>query len=326
MAITPLPPAPSRSDPANFSDEADALLGALDTFVTEANAQAAALELNDTTDASSSSIAIGTGAKTFTVTAAKSFQPGMWLLIADDAAPSTNQMFGSITSYAGTTLVMNITSTLGSGTKAAWTISQSSPGGLTPGGPLGTPSSGTLTSCTGLPTAGLATQVFAAGIGIGGAAADTGGIAFPATAVPSADPNTLDDYEEGTYTITITPTTSGTVTLDSTIDFCSYVKIGSIVHIQGYFVISSISSPVGNLRFLLPFTTVNLGESAGNSVGSVVAANLNFTAAYLGLNISENVLHFDIREIADAGAIDIIEGADLGGTETFSIQATYRAA
>ena len=43
----------------------------------------------------------------------------------------------------------------------------------------------------------------------------TGGqIAFPATAVPSADPNTLDDYEEGTYTITVTPGTSGTVTLN----------------------------------------------------------------------------------------------------------------
>ena len=43
----------------------------------------------------------------------------------------------------------------------------------------------------------------------------TGGqIAFPATAVPSADANTLDDYEEGTFTPTIllggTAVTSGT--------------------------------------------------------------------------------------------------------------------
>jgi hypothetical protein len=54
----------------------------------------------------------------------------MWLVIADTAAPSTNQMFGSITSYSGTTLVMNITQILGSGTPAAWTISQSSAGGV----------------------------------------------------------------------------------------------------------------------------------------------------------------------------------------------------
>jgi len=151
MAITALPTPPSRSAPSTFSTLADAFIAALPVFVTEANAQAAALDLNDTIDTSASSVAIGLGAKTFTVTAAKSFQPGMWLIIADDAAPSTNQMFGSITSYSGTTLVMNITSVLGSGTKTAWTISQSSPGGLTPGGPLDTPASGVLTNCTGLP-------------------------------------------------------------------------------------------------------------------------------------------------------------------------------
>ncbi len=129
MAISTLPPAPSRTDPSTFSDKADALLGALSTFVTEANATAAAMNLNDTTDISASSVAIGQGAKTFTVTASKSFQPGMWLVIADTAAPSTNQMFGSVTSYSGTTLVMDITNTIGSGTKTAWTISQSAPSG-----------------------------------------------------------------------------------------------------------------------------------------------------------------------------------------------------
>ena len=127
MAITALPTPPSRAAPSTFSTLADAFIAALPTFVTEANAQAAALELNDTTDASASSVAIGLGAKTFTVTAAKSFQPGMWLVIADDAAPSTNAMYGTVTSYSGTTLVMDIKSLIGSGTKSAWTISQSAP-------------------------------------------------------------------------------------------------------------------------------------------------------------------------------------------------------
>jgi len=127
MAITPLPTPPSRSAPSTFSTLADAFIAALPVFVTEANAQAAALELNDTTDASASSVAIGTGAKTFTVTAAKSFQPGMWLVIADDAAPSTNAMYGTVTSYATDQLVMDIKAFLGTGTKTAWTISQSAP-------------------------------------------------------------------------------------------------------------------------------------------------------------------------------------------------------
>jgi hypothetical protein len=37
MAITTLPPAPSRADPTNFATKADALLGALSTFVSEVN-------------------------------------------------------------------------------------------------------------------------------------------------------------------------------------------------------------------------------------------------------------------------------------------------
>lgn len=130
MAITPLPTPPSTNDPANFATKADALLAALPEFVTETNATAAAMNLNSTTDTSASSVAIGTGAKSFTVSTGKSFQPGMYLVIADTAAPSTNSMHGQITSYDVDTgaLVMSISTIKGSGTKTAWTITQSSPG------------------------------------------------------------------------------------------------------------------------------------------------------------------------------------------------------
>jgi len=50
MAITPLPPPPSRSDdPANFSAKADALLGGLPLFVTEANALQADVNADEIT-------------------------------------------------------------------------------------------------------------------------------------------------------------------------------------------------------------------------------------------------------------------------------------
>ena len=53
------------------------------------------------------------------------------------------------------------------------------------------------------PAAGAFTTMSAStGAAVGGASAGTGGVAFPATAVDVADPNTLDDYEEGTFTIT----------------------------------------------------------------------------------------------------------------------------
>ena len=124
--ITALPSPPSTNDPSNFATKADALLAALPNFVTEANATAVAMNLNSTTDTSASSVAIGTGAKSFTVSTGKSFQPGMYLVIADTAAPSTNSMYGQITSYnTGTgALVMNVLEVSGSGTKTAWVISQ----------------------------------------------------------------------------------------------------------------------------------------------------------------------------------------------------------
>lgn len=129
MTIDALPAAPSTSDPANFAAEGDAFLAALALFVTQANALATAMNLNATTDTSASSVAVGTGAKSFTVSTGKSYQPGMWLVVADTAAPSTNQMYGTVTSYDTATgaLVMNVVSILGSGTKTAWTISQSAP-------------------------------------------------------------------------------------------------------------------------------------------------------------------------------------------------------
>lgn len=49
MAITTLPEAPSRSEPSTFAPKADALLGALAQFVTEANALLAQCEQNATT-------------------------------------------------------------------------------------------------------------------------------------------------------------------------------------------------------------------------------------------------------------------------------------
>jgi hypothetical protein len=126
MAITDLPDAPQRSDtPDVFVAKADAFIAALPQFVTEANDLAAAMNLNSTTDTSATSNSIGTGAKTFTVSAGKSFQPGMYLVIADTAAPSTNSMSVQVTSYSGTTLIVNSLAFSGSGTKAAWTISQS---------------------------------------------------------------------------------------------------------------------------------------------------------------------------------------------------------
>ena len=77
----------------------------------------------------------------------------------------------------------------------------------------------------------------------------TGGqITFPATAVPSADANCLDDYEEGTWTPTITGVS--TYTTQNAV----YTKIGKFVTVYGEI---DATDPGGLAAFdiaSLPFT------------------------------------------------------------------------
>ena len=83
------------------------------------------------------------------------------------------------------------------------------------------------------------------------------GVAFPATQVPCSDANTLDDYEEGTFTATLVANGSGTIALNSSQNTLSYTKIGRVVHIHGIVSISALSSPTGGITLNgLPFSTI----------------------------------------------------------------------
>lgn len=85
----------------------------------DAEAAEAAIARLDAT--STSSIEIGTGTKTFTIDAGKGFIPGMWVLVTSDDNP-TNYVHGYVSSYASTTLEVEVTNTGGSGTHDDWTI------------------------------------------------------------------------------------------------------------------------------------------------------------------------------------------------------------
>jgi hypothetical protein len=101
--------------------------------------------------------------------------------------------------------------------------------------------------------------------------ASTGaGITFPATQSASSDANTLDDYEEGTFTATMTTETSGTITLKTNGDLMTYTKVGRLVTITGMLWVDSVSSPVGTyVEIPLPFTPANIGEYSCRGTGSV---------------------------------------------------------
>lgn len=95
------------------------------------------------------------------------------------------------------------------------------------------------------------------GIGLGTGVPSSGiGITFPATQSASSDANTLDDYEEGTWTPTLTGS-SGSATYNS--QSGTYVKVGSMVTLNFWIFGSSKSTLAGNVTITLPFavTSVN---------------------------------------------------------------------
>jgi len=90
------------------------------------------------------------------------------------------------------------------------------------------------------------------------------GISFPATAVPSADPNTLDDYEEGSWIPTLGP---GIPTYETQVG--RYVKIGNMVYITAAISINNKGTLAGNIYIGgIPFTTANItGLATASYIG-----------------------------------------------------------
>jgi hypothetical protein len=93
------------------------------------------------------------------------------------------------------------------------------------------------------------------------------GIKFPATQVASTDPNTLDDYEEGTFTLTVTANSVAGGTNPRTYANQKYVKIGQTVWFTVEFDTGGWTTATNPITFTgLPFTAA---ENAAASVGYI---------------------------------------------------------
>jgi len=118
----------------------------------------------------------------------------------------------------------------------------------------------TLPTTTGT-LATLTTPSFGTTIGVGGATASASGsgISFPATQSASSDANTLDDYEEGTWTPTVT-SAGGSITAYTATG--TYTKIARVVYLTATINVtnagtaSSTMSITGN-----PFTPAIVAEA-----------------------------------------------------------------
>lgn len=86
-----------------------------------------ALNAPGTSATSTTSLSIGTGAKSLTIQTGKSIVVGMTLVIARTSAPTTTRMSGVVSSYDSGTGALGVTvdSVTGSGTHTDWTVSLS---------------------------------------------------------------------------------------------------------------------------------------------------------------------------------------------------------
>ena len=115
--------------------------------------------------------------------------------------------------------------------------------------------------------------------------ADGIGITFPATQSASSNANTLDDYEEGTWSYDFTATT-GTITKSATFTNGNYTKVGRVVTITGFLQVASVSSPTGTLTLTgLPFPISSTG-SRENFVGSGIFGSVLATGSVSPLMVS----------------------------------------
>lgn len=146
------------------------------------------------------------------------------------------------------------------------------------------------------------------------------GITFPATQVAATNANTLDDYEEGTFTPTIFGyTTAGVGTYSNQTG--SYVKVGQMVSI---FIRMdwSAHTGTGTMGFGgLPFTSANTftpGAALNGMAALTVAAS-----CYVAANIASGTTDGIFLQIPVGGGSDSQLPIDSSGIILFSI--TYRA-
>jgi hypothetical protein len=157
----------------------------------------------------------------------------------------------------------------------------------------------------------LTLPVVATTMGVGGAtpSGSGSGITFPATQSASSDANTLDDYEEGTWTPVLSY--SGGTPPTYITQNAKYTKIGRVVHLTGYISVSNAGS--GTLLRVTGLPFVGSGDYSMMPLWSAGSAVI--LGYYLGNGSSQM-------------NIGLLTGASSGGSSAnippeWSVQTSY---
>jgi len=191
----------------------------------------------------------------------------------------------------------------------------------------------TINGTSGITTPGIdasGTNKFATTIGVGGAtpSASGAGITFPATQNPSSDANTLDDYEEGTWTPSLRFGGNNTGMVIGN-QFASYTKIGRVVHVQFRFSYTTKGSSTGNAQLYgLPFPATGNSVQQGYSVGTFSYESNGGTNTQAGLFVlawEDSTLYLRANTGATSSYSNVTD-SNFGSTSEIWGSVVYRTA
>jgi hypothetical protein len=182
-----------------------------------------------------------------------------------------------------------------------------------PGGVVGTTSDSTLSFFTYTGNIGSETYTERARFNSTGAFVFAGGtttangigITFPATQSASTNANTLDDYEEGTFTPTCTLTTPGTSFSGSIVGV--YTKVGNLVTVTARL---TFTKGTGSGDFVfggLPFTS-NSTATYQNS-GAISLDDLGVAGKVYYFILANNTTAPNLLSITQAGGVAAVAGS-----------------
>jgi len=142
------------------------------------------------------------------------------------------------------------------------------------------------------------------------------GVNFPATQVSSADANTLDDYEEGTFTPTLTGGTSSPTGVSYVQQLGKYTKVGNLVTVFVYLAWSTYTGGSGSIQISgFPFSTVstvNGGYNNGNTQMSNIGFNSGYTWASVRTQPSQTLV--DLQQQGSSNSWTTISFANMSSS------------
>lgn len=149
------------------------------------------------------------------------------------------------------------------------------------------------------------------------------GITFPATQIASTNVNTLDDYEEGTFTPSIT-FGNAQVGMTFSTQVGSYIKIGKLVHVNLDMSMSAKGSSTGAARVInLPFTADAVTTAGANWISGAASGMATLTSVLVGKQgTSES--SFAIRQSSASGTVDLTDANFTNASRT-AFSGTYMA-